>query len=79
MKAFRQSGGTSVIARPCGSVPEVLRDGVTGFMASSVEGLVEAVRRISTLPRQRCRIEFETRFTADVMATNYEQVYLTDR
>jgi glycosyltransferase involved in cell wall biosynthesis len=67
--------GTPVIARPCGSVPEVLRDGVTGFMANDLDGLVDAVRRISSISRQRCRNEFETRFTADVMAANYERVY----
>jgi len=67
--------GTPVIARPCGSVPEVLRDGVTGFMASSVEGLAEAVRRISTISRQQCRREFEVRFTAGAMAANYERIY----
>jgi glycosyltransferase involved in cell wall biosynthesis len=67
--------GTPVIARPCGSVPEVLRDGMTGFMASNVGDLVEAVRRISSLSRQRCRAEFEARFTTNVMAANYERIY----
>ncbi len=67
--------GTPVIARPCGSVPEVIRDGVTGFIASTVEGLAEAVRRISTIARQACRAEFEARFTADMMAANYERLY----
>ncbi len=67
--------GTPVIARPCGSVPEVLRHGVTGFMAASVEGLAEAVGRISTISRRECRREFETRFTAGAMAANYERVY----
>jgi Glycosyl transferases group 1 len=67
--------GTPVIARPCGSVPEVLRDGVPGFTASSVDGLAEAVRRISVISRQDCRAEFEARFTADVMAAKYEELY----
>jgi hypothetical protein len=44
-------------------------------MANDVDGLVDAVRRIPTISRQRCRNEFETRFTADVMAANYERVY----
>ena len=35
--------GTPVIARPCGSVPEVIRDGVTGYIATSVEDLTDAV------------------------------------
>ena len=67
--------GTPVIARPCGSVPEVLRDGMTGFMASSVDDLVQAVHAISSISRQCCRAEFEARFTASVMAANYEQIY----
>jgi glycosyltransferase involved in cell wall biosynthesis len=67
--------GTPVIARPCGSVPEVLRHGVTGLMASGVDDLVQAVHAISSISRQRCREEFEARFTANVMAANYEQIY----
>jgi glycosyltransferase involved in cell wall biosynthesis len=73
--------GTPVIARPCGSVPEVLRHGVTGLMASDVDGLVRAVQAIPSISRQKCRAEFEARFTANVMAANYERIYcqLIDR
>ncbi len=67
--------GTPVIARPFGSVPEILRDGVTGIIASTVEEMADAVRRIGALSRHRCRQEFEARFTAEVMARNYERVY----
>lgn len=67
--------GTPVIARPFGSVPEILRDGVTGFIESDVDGLVDAARRVSSLSRHRCREEFEARFTADIMAARYESLY----
>src|SRR5918998_3787612 len=67
--------GTPVIARPCGSVPEVLRHGITCFIGSSVEDLVAAVHQIGNISRQKCRDEFETRFTTEVMAANYERVY----
>ena len=67
--------GTPVIARPCGSVPELLRHGVTGFIGSSMEELVSAVENLGSISRQRCRKEFETRFTVEVMAENYERVY----
>ncbi len=67
--------GTPVIARPCGSVPEVLRDGITGFLGRSIADLVTAVHKISDISRQQCREEFETRFTSEVMAANYEGVY----
>ena len=67
--------GTPVIARPCGSIPEVLRHGVTGFIGSSVDELVAAVRKLGDISRQKCRDEFDARFTAEVMAANYERVY----
>lgn len=67
--------GTPVIARPCGSVPEILRHGVTGFVAASVDELVAAVEKVGKLSRHACRQEFEARFTAEVMATNYERIY----
>ena len=67
--------GTPVIARPRGSVPEVLRHGVTGLLASGVDDLVQAVHAIASISRQSCRAEFEARFTANVMAANYERIY----
>jgi glycosyltransferase involved in cell wall biosynthesis len=67
--------GTPVIARPCGSVPEILRDGVTGFISSSVDDLAAAVKKIRDISRRQCRDEFERRFAAEVMAANYERVY----
>lgn len=67
--------GTPIIARPCGSVPEVIRDGVTGFVRSEVDEMVAAVKKIDTLSRAACREEFERRFTAEVMAEKHERVY----
>ena len=67
--------GTPVIARPCGSVPEILNHGVTGFVASSLDDLVHAVRNVSGIARRKCREVFEARFTADAMAANYERIY----
>ncbi len=67
--------GTPVVARPCGSVPEVLRDGVTGIIASEFDDLVKAVKKVESISREGCRKEFETRFTADVMAAQYERIY----
>jgi glycosyltransferase involved in cell wall biosynthesis len=68
--------GTPVITRPCGSVPEIVRDGKTGFIASSVEGLVAAIGRLDRISRADCRAEFEARFTATRMAEGYEALYL---
>jgi glycosyltransferase involved in cell wall biosynthesis len=67
--------GTPVIARPSGSVPEVLKDGISGLIASDVDGLVEAIRRVGDLPRRFVRKELENRFTATIMATHYEGLY----
>jgi glycosyltransferase involved in cell wall biosynthesis len=67
--------GTPVIARPCGSVPEVLRDGVTGFIAAEVDAMVAAIKKVDMLSRQACRDEYEHRFSVEVMAEKYERIY----
>ena len=67
--------GTPVIARPCGSVPEVVRPGVNGFVGDTVSELVDAVRRLETLDRAECRRDFERRFSVAHMVDGYEALY----
>jgi glycosyltransferase involved in cell wall biosynthesis len=67
--------GTPVIAFNNGSVPEVVEDGVTGFIVDTEEEAVSAVARIGTLDRGRIRAEFDRRFTAHHMARNYLKLY----
>jgi len=67
--------GTPVIAWPCGSVPEVVEDGVTGYLVDSVEAAVEAVRRVPQLDRRNVRRRVEARFSAARMADDYLRVY----
>ena len=67
--------GTPVVAYACGSVPEVMDDGVTGFVVNTIEGAVEATRRVRDLSRAKCREVFEKRFTASRMAHDYIEVY----
>jgi glycosyltransferase involved in cell wall biosynthesis len=67
--------GTPVVAFENGSVPEVLEDGVTGFIVRDELEAVEAVGRAVALDRDRIRAEFERRFTARRMAKNYVSVY----
>jgi glycosyltransferase involved in cell wall biosynthesis len=67
--------GTPVIAWRRGSVPEVLEDGVTGFVVESVDQAVAAVGRIGELSRRVCRREFERRFDAHRMAQDYLRIY----
>ncbi|TMD57775.1 MAG: glycosyltransferase family 4 protein [Chloroflexi bacterium] len=66
---------TPVLASPAGSVPEVIRDRVTGFHCRSVDDYVRAIGRIGDIDRKSCRREFEERFSADLMARRYEQVF----
>ena len=67
--------GTPVIAFNNGSVPEVLEDGVTGFIVENEQQAIEAVAKIHTLDRDRIRAEFDRRFTAHHMAQNYLDLY----
>lgn len=68
--------GTPVIAFRRGSVPEIIEEGKTGFVADTLEDAVSAVRQVETLSRARCRRRFEKRFTASRMARNYVAEYL---
>ncbi|TME39376.1 MAG: glycosyltransferase family 4 protein, partial [Chloroflexi bacterium] len=67
--------GTPVLALRAGSVPEIITDGVTGFIRDTEDELVEAVARIREIDRARCRAEVERRYTARVMTDNYLNVY----
>jgi glycosyltransferase involved in cell wall biosynthesis len=67
--------GTPVIAYPRGSVPEVLEDGVTGWIVEGIEEAVQAVERVPALSRARCRQVFEERFSASRMAHDYLRIY----
>ncbi len=67
--------GTPVVAFNCGSVPEVIEHGVTGFIVDGVEGAVQAVRRIGEIDRRRVRARFELRFSATAMARRYLDLY----
>ena len=69
------SCGTPVIAYDNGSVPEVIDDGVTGFIVNSQEEAGAAVRKIDTISRAGCRERFEKRFSSRVMAENYLNLY----
>jgi glycosyltransferase involved in cell wall biosynthesis len=67
--------GTPVIAFNCGSVPEVVDHGVTGFIVDDIDGAVAAVGKVHTLSRARVRATFDRRFTARRMAEDYIDVY----
>src|SRR6201987_5419331 len=67
--------GTPVVAYNRGSVPEVVEDGVPGFIVEDELSATDAVRRLPQLPRAAVRARFEQRFTARVMAKEYLATY----
>jgi glycosyltransferase involved in cell wall biosynthesis len=67
--------GTPVLAFSHGAVAELVQDDITGFVVSSVEEAVSAVKRLEVLDRRRCRKVFEQRFSSERMAQDYLDVY----
>ena len=67
--------GTPVIAFRCGSVPEVIDDGVTGFVVESEDEAVAACGRLGEIDRVRTHAVFKERFSSLTMAARYVDVY----
>jgi glycosyltransferase involved in cell wall biosynthesis len=67
--------GTPVLARPTGANPELLRDGVTGYVRDSVHELAALVMKLETFDRAGCRAYAQERFSLERMCRGYEQVY----
>jgi len=67
--------GTPVVAFRCGSVPEVIEEGVTGFVVDSFDDALRATEQIRTVNRRGVRMSFERRFTARRMAEDYVRIY----
>ena len=69
--------GTPVIAWGCGSVPEVIDHGLSGFIVRSMDEAVAAVGQLPELDRGKIRRSFERRFSSRVMAQGYIRTYKT--
>ena len=67
--------GTPVIPYRSGSVPEVITDGVNGFVVEGIDESVEAVMKLDQISREGCRRAFEERFTVEHMAHEYVALY----
>ena len=67
--------GTPVIAYRRGSMPELIVDGVTGFLVDSFDQAVAAIDRIGDIDRAACRKHVEQHFTVDRMADQYLELY----
>ncbi|KKG16561.1 mannose-6-phosphate isomerase [Methanosarcina sp. 2.H.T.1A.6] len=69
--------GTPVIAINRGAMPELILDGETGFLVNNADEAVEAVQKVSSISRRRCRESVEKRFSVDRMVEDYIRVYET--
>lgn len=69
------ASGTPVIAYRRGSVPEIVKDGVTGYVVDTKKELKEAMRMIDRIDREACREYVVKNFTLEAMADRYERVY----
>lgn len=67
--------GTPVIANRRGSMPELIEDGVTGFLVDSPEQAPAAIERAGEIDRRACRRAVEERFSVDRMADDYVALY----
>ena len=69
------AAGTPVVAWRNGALPELISEGRTGFLASSVAEMAQAIARLDEIDRQACRQEAENRFDAREMASRYLKLY----
>lgn len=67
--------GTPVIAWEKGSVPEIIEEGLNGFVVNSQQEALQAINKLHTIKRRDCRETFEQRFTDKRMAKDYISVY----
>jgi glycosyltransferase involved in cell wall biosynthesis len=67
--------GTPTIAFSCGSVPEIMTDGVTGFIVKDMDTAISRVAKIPEISRRVCRAVFEQRFTVERMTADYVSLY----
>jgi glycosyltransferase involved in cell wall biosynthesis len=69
------ANGTPVIAFNCGSVPEIVDVNKTGYIVNTIEEALAAIDRLQSFNRSQCRNVFEQKYTAEVMARNYVELY----
>jgi len=69
------ASGTPVVTMPRGAAPEIVTDGVTGFLRTELADLPAAIDEVDRIDPDRCRQEVLDRFTPQAMAAGYERVY----
>jgi glycosyltransferase involved in cell wall biosynthesis len=72
------AAGTPVIGFPRGSVVEVVRDGVTGYLVKDAKEICIAMKHVDELDRKECRRNAEERFSSKAMADKYEKIYVEE-
>jgi glycosyltransferase involved in cell wall biosynthesis len=69
--------GTPVVTRAAGAAPEIVGHGTVGFLGTTDDDLAEALNRVHTIDRLTCRTWAAQRFSAELMAKAYEELYLS--
>jgi glycosyltransferase involved in cell wall biosynthesis len=69
------AAGTPVIAFPSGALPEIIEDGVTGYLVTNTREMARAIAAVDKLDPEACRREARRRFSASKMAERYLEVY----
>jgi len=67
--------GTPVISCPRGALPEIVRNGIDGFLVDNVEQACQAVNKLQQIDRRNCRQRAEECFSASVIVNKYERLY----
>jgi len=69
------AAGTPVIAFDRGSAKEIIKDGQTGFLVKTLEEMIEAVKNVEKIEREKCREYVKEKFTLEKMVENYEKAF----
>jgi glycosyltransferase involved in cell wall biosynthesis len=69
------AAGTPVVAYPSGALPEIVENGVTGYLVDTMEEMARAIAHVQTLSPQACRAAAEQRFSLDRMIRSYFELY----
>jgi glycosyltransferase involved in cell wall biosynthesis len=73
--AEAMAAGTPVLAYSRGSMPELVKDGESGYLISTEEEMIQAMHRIESLDRRRCRQWVQENFSVEQMVDGYERLY----
>src|SRR5690606_31284793 len=69
------ASGTPVVATRHGAAPEIVEDGVTGFLCDAVDSLAGAIGRVASIDRRTCRCHAEVRFSVGRMVDDHVRLY----